>query len=34
MLGGKPRRIDILTGISGVSFEAACRNAVMVERMA
>ena len=23
MLGRKPRRIDVLTGISGVSFEAA-----------
>ncbi len=31
MLGRKPRRIDILTGISGVSFKAASRNSVTVE---
>jgi hypothetical protein len=31
MLGRKPRRIDVLTGISGVSFNAACRDSVTVE---
>lgn len=31
MLGRKPRRIDILTGIRGVSFEAAAQHSVNVE---
>lgn len=31
MLGRKPRRIDILTGISGVSFSRALRGRVHVE---
>jgi hypothetical protein len=30
MLGRKPRRIDILTGISGVSFEEAAKGSVTV----
>lgn len=31
MLGRKPRRIDILTGISGVSFKAAYQHSVSVD---
>lgn len=31
MLGRKPRRIDILTGISGVSFKAASQHSILVE---
>jgi hypothetical protein len=31
MLGRKPRRIDILTGISGVTYEDAARNSVEID---
>ena len=30
-MGRKPRRIDILTGISGVSFKAASQHSILVE---